>query len=97
MKGDERMGTIKGLSVIGVGRVGSYAKAKKGHYSRSRKYWTIARWSDECSCQCRDLANGKHLHYPKGRVALEGAPRFKTKKAAQDYLDNMEEVNNGSV
>ncbi len=78
----------KRLRVIGVGRVGSYAKAKQGHYSRSRRYWAIAQWSDECKPTCQGKSKG-HLHYPVGPVERKDLPHFRTKTAAETYLKEM--------
>jgi len=83
--------------VIGVGRVGSYDKARRGGYSRSRKYWAIARWSNECrtvilngervlDCNCKVTGN----HYPMGYVEDPSHGKFKTQTLANEYLENLQ-------
>jgi hypothetical protein len=60
-------------SVIGIGRVGSFANAKRSGKSRPHKYWAISKWRD----------NGVVF----GPVPDEAHPKFKSKKAATEYLD----------
>lgn len=62
--------------VMGVGRVGSYAKAKRGGYSRSRKYWVIVR-----NYNGNFPIVGKP-HIRCGWEAAEEFGTFKTKKEA---------------
>jgi hypothetical protein len=86
--------------IIGVGRIGSYDKARKGGYSRSRQYWAIAKWSEECrtvlqriggelvripDCHCQTTG----VHYPMGYVENPSHGKFKTQTAANEYLDKM--------
>lgn len=73
--------------VDGFGRVGSYAKAKAGHYSRGRRYWAITKWSSDCTANCRfKEEHGHDLHYPKGRVEDPSFPHFRTKGVAEAHL-----------
>lgn len=87
--------------VIGVGRVGSYDKARKGGYSRSRKYWAIAKWSNECrtvlqridcelvripDCHCKETGR----HYPMGYVEDPSHGNLKTQTAANEYIVKLE-------
>jgi hypothetical protein len=86
---------------IGVGRVGSYAKARKGGYTRSRKYWAIAKWSNECrtvwqridaelisvpDCHCQTTG----VHHPMGYVEDSGHGQFKIQRAANEYMENLQ-------
>lgn len=90
--------------VIGVGRVGSYAKTRNGCYSRSRKYWAIAKWSNECrtawqrideelikvpDCHCQTTV----VHHPMGYVEDPSHGNFKTQKAANEYMENLKAEN----
>ncbi len=67
------------LRVWGIGRVGSYAKAKQGGYSRSHKYWAI------CYFDKREQTNT----YSYGNRECSDSPHFKTKTAAEQYLNNI--------
>lgn len=60
------------LAIRGFGRSGSYAKAKTGHYCRSRKYWAICRWSDDS---------------PIGWMEMPEYGHFKTKKSAIHFAE----------
>lgn len=86
--------------VIGVGRVGSFDKARKGSYSRSRKYWAIAKWSNECRTVWQridgELVRGPDCHcqttgvpHPIGYVEDPSHGKFKTQTAANEYLDKL--------
>ena len=73
------------LSVMGVGRVGSYAKAAQSHRSRNRRYWTIAYFDPRCKPECRCYRPGRG-HYPIGPREAQDAPHFRTMREAEAYL-----------
>ena len=66
------------LSVDGFGRVGSYASAVRGHYCRAHRYWAIVRFDPS-------IVPGEMRAV--GHVELDPPLRFKTGKAAQQYLE----------
>ena len=81
----------KRYRIDGVGRIGSYTKAKRGMYSRSRKYWTLFIYSDNCSAIEITSGNGYCCdggtrHYSLGFVEVAGVPQFKTKKQAVEFF-----------
>lgn len=76
------------LCVGGVGRVGSYAAAVQAKRSRARRYWAIFRFTNACSPRCRGTGDN-HLHYPIGLVEATDHPKFKTKTAADQYLQEI--------
>lgn len=61
--------------VIGVGRRGTLAQAKRTGKARPHKYWAISKWHDD--------------GVVAGPVPDESHGKFKTKKAAQEYLDRL--------
>jgi hypothetical protein len=69
-------GVANRLSVMGVGRVGTYENAVKNHRSRNRRYWVIAYFDN------RDKAW-------LGYQAVEDSPHFKNKGEAESYLGNL--------
>lgn len=73
------------FQVMGVGRVGSYAAAKRAHRSRNHRYWAIAKRDESCSANCKCAQTG--IHYPKGWVEDKSHPKFKTRKEATKYLE----------
>lgn len=69
-------GAANGLSVMGVGRVGTYENAVKNHRSRNRRYWVIAYFDN------RDKTR-------LGYRAVEDSPHFKTKSEAEIYFGSL--------
>ena len=69
-------GVANGLSVMGVGRVGTYENAVKNGRSRNRRYWVIA-YFDNRDRTCL------------GYRAVEDSPHFKTKGEAEIYLHGL--------
>ena len=59
-------------SVIGVGRRGSLEQAKRTGKARPHQYWAISKWRDD--------------GVVAGPVSDEAHGKFKTKKAAEEYL-----------
>lgn len=82
------------LMVIAVGRVGSKSAAIQAHRCRARKYWAIARFSDDHTANCvRDNVHGLcKLHYPLGYVEDPAFGKFKTKREADAALARIEEI-----
>ena len=64
-------------TVLGVGRVGSYASAKRAGRCRARRYWAVVRWNDN-QMSSQSLA----------KVGWEefGQPHFKTKAQAIEHM-----------
>lgn len=62
-------------SVIGVGRRGTIEQAIKTGKARPHRYWAISKWQD----------NG----VVAGPVPDESHGQFRTKKAAQEYLQRL--------
>lgn len=69
-------GVTNKLDVIGVGRVGSYAKAKASHRSRNRRFWAIGYF---------DNRDSGLLGY---RIVAD-SPHFKTKSEAEIYFGKL--------
>lgn len=61
--------------VIGVGRRGSLEQAKRTGKARPHQYWAISKWHDD--------------GVVAGPVPDESHGQFRTKKAAQEYLDGL--------
>jgi hypothetical protein len=75
---DLRSGKSKdSLNVSGFGRVGSYAKAKQGHYCRAHQYWAIT---------YHDHRIEPGTMHTQGFPAVEDSPHFKTKTEGEKYL-----------
>ncbi len=75
-------------SVRGFGRIGSYEKARTGHYSRKRLYWSVVTHSNRCSSKCKEGCQGNQSigkHYPEGWVKTSDI-KFRTKKEAEAAL-----------
>lgn len=68
-------GVSNRLSVMGVGRVGTYENAVKNHRSRNRRYWVIAYFDNR-------------LKSLLGNKAVADSPHFKTKSEAEKYLSD---------
>ena len=66
-------GATNSLCVMGIGRVGSYVKAKESHRSRNHKYWVIGYF---------DNRDRTRLGYSE----VEDSPHFKTKCEAETFF-----------
>lgn len=79
------------LRVLGIGRVGSYAKAVQSHHSRNRKYWAIGYFDTRKEYE---RTFKESISYPHGNRICSDSPHFKTKTAAQIYLNNIKATPN---
>ena len=68
------------LRVIGVGRIGSYAKAKQSHRCRNHRYWAIGYFD------CRERIDTEGMKVKGGMPECSDSPHFKTKKECECWL-----------
>lgn len=73
------------FSVSGIGRVGTYAAAKRGHYCRPRRYWVIEEELPEVRIT-HGVTDGVTWESRTKQEAREDLGHFKTKTTAIQFL-----------
>lgn len=70
------------LRVIGIGRVGTKAKAIQSHRCRNRKYWAIGYFDTR---KRYEGTFNNIIAYPYGNRVCSDSPHFKTKREAEQW------------